>query len=32
LERRRLEVDGNFAHRFFGDFVIGVGRKRKPLS
>ncbi len=27
LERQGIEVGGNFVHRFFGDFVIGVGNK-----
>jgi ubiquinone/menaquinone biosynthesis C-methylase UbiE len=27
LERHGLRVGGNYVHRFFGDFVIGVGRK-----
>jgi ubiquinone/menaquinone biosynthesis C-methylase UbiE len=27
LERQGLAVGGNFVHRFFGDFVIGVARR-----
>jgi ubiquinone/menaquinone biosynthesis C-methylase UbiE len=27
LEGQRLHVGGDFTHRFFGDFVIGVGRR-----
>jgi ubiquinone/menaquinone biosynthesis C-methylase UbiE len=27
LERQGIAVGGNFVHRFFGDFVIGVGRR-----
>lgn len=27
LERQELVVGNNFVHRFFGDFVIGVGKK-----
>jgi ubiquinone/menaquinone biosynthesis C-methylase UbiE len=27
LERQGIHVGENFTHRFFGDFVIGVGRK-----
>jgi ubiquinone/menaquinone biosynthesis C-methylase UbiE len=27
LERQGIRVGGNFTHRFFGDFVIGVGRR-----
>jgi ubiquinone/menaquinone biosynthesis C-methylase UbiE len=26
LEQRGISVDGRYVHRFFGDFVIGVGR------
>jgi ubiquinone/menaquinone biosynthesis C-methylase UbiE len=29
LERREIRVDDNYVHRFFGDFVIGVGRRTK---
>ncbi len=28
LERQGIEVNGNRVERFFGDFVIGVGRRR----
>lgn len=27
LEQQGLRVGGNYVHRFFGDFVIGVGRR-----
>jgi ubiquinone/menaquinone biosynthesis C-methylase UbiE len=30
LERRSIQVGGNFVERIFGDFVIGVGRKTPP--
>lgn len=32
LERNGIEVGGNYLERFFGDFVIGVGRLRKKAA
>lgn len=29
LERNGIDVNGNYVERFFGDFVIGVGRRRE---
>lgn len=28
LEQQKIMVGNNFVHRFFGDFIIGVGKKR----
>ena len=32
LERHGIEVGSNYSERFFGDFVIGVGRLRKKAA
>ena len=32
IERQGLAVGGNYVERFFGDFIIGVGRKTRASS
>lgn len=32
IERQGLAVGGNYVERFFGDFIIGVGRKTRAAS
>ncbi|MGI8783429.1 MAG: hypothetical protein ACR2L2_07265 [Acidobacteriota bacterium] len=32
LERQSIRVGGNFVERFFGDFIIGTGRKIQDVK